>query len=374
LIFGNTMFGLSWPKTPPFMKLSSVTRYLLIGVLFPLLIQFVMYYRFTPSYQSGVYSETGFRSFFGGSVFKYRVVGSELQLWVYHQLKTKSSKIPFRESNMYGKRLLAMDDHADSLFYMSYFIINAFFAVLLGLALFSLFDRKLWFDMSDSDKSFTVVLIQFIVAVSQFVTTPYDVAGYFFEVMTFAVILNYIVSERPFYLIAGCILIMISTLVRESSALILSLTAAVYFTIYGFSGRWIKTMIFPLLSFISAYIGLRVIVNSHTVQISENNKLAQNFVLRPSAMMGLLIAVIFFYLMLKAPVRKDNIRLVRIFLILGLPYVVMIIFVGILTEFRLWVPLIIGTAILYKLNLKALRNLNYPSDLSANNTTDPQPY
>ncbi|MFI5124889.1 MAG: hypothetical protein ACHQDF_06155 [Chitinophagales bacterium] len=356
------------------MKLNAITRYVFIGVLFPLLIQFIMYYRFTPNYQPGIFSEAGFRSFYGSSVFKYRIAGTRLQLWLYQRLKSNKTTIPVKENKIYEKRLLALDEQADDLFYLTYYVINAFFSVLLALGLLYLFDLQHLFTMTDADKSFTVVLVLLMVAVSQFVITPYDTASYFFEVLSFMVFLKYFRTNNRFYFLATCLLIMAATLVRESSALILSLMAGVYFMVHGLAPRWVRKMIIPCFCFIIVYAGLRIFVTGSAVQVSESSKWVENFTLRPSALMGILMAVIIFYLMLKAANNEDNIKLVRIFLLFALPYVVMVIFAGLLVEFRLWVPLIIGTAMLYKLNLKALRNHNYSSDLSANHTTDPQPH
>jgi hypothetical protein len=352
------------------MKPTPFIRYLLIGILFPLLIQYVMYYRFTPNYQPGVFSETGFRQFYGNSVFRYRVAGSALQLWVYHQLEARRAKIPL-EDKIYRNRLYALDPQADDLFYLSFYVINGAFAMLLSLALLYLFDRPHWFDLSDAEKSFTAVILQLMVAVSQFVTTPYDVAGYFFEVLSFGLFLKYISSRKTIYFLLTCLLIIVATLVRESSALILSLMTAVYFSIHGFKPGWVKAMILPTLCFLLPYIGLRMLVGDQAARLTETSTLFKNFALKPSTLMGILMMIIIFYLMLKAASTVENRRLVKRFLLFALPYVVMIIFVGILAEFRLWLPLITGTAMLYKLNLNGLRTHNVLSDLSADHTTNP---
>ncbi len=335
------------------MQLSTFTRYVLIGVLFPLLIQFVMYYRYTPNYQPGIYSENGFRTFFESSVFKYRVAGSAMLYWVYHQLKSHSSEIPFKEDKTYGKRLLALDDQADPLFYLSIYVINAFFAMLFAISMLYLFDRKHFYDLTDSGKSFSTVLVLLMVAVSQFVTTPYDVPAYFFEVISFLAFLKYLQTEKLLYFFASCLLISLATLIRESSAIILCLMAAVYFLNYGLDLKWIKKMILPGMTFILTYFGLHIFVNrQNTVQMVGESKLANNFNLHPTAIMGVLMAVIIVYLMLQAALSPENKKLVRVFLLFTTPYILTIIFVGMLLEFRLWLPLIIGTAMLYKLNLK----------------------
>ncbi len=340
------------------MKLTSITRYLLIGVLFPLLIQYVMYYRFTPNYQPGIYSESGFRTFYETSVFKYRVLGRSLHLWLYHQLKTNKSIRNIRENKIYDKRLLALDPNADNLFYLTYYIINGLFSVLLALSLLYLFDRKQLFVMNDADKIFTTTILLLVIAVTQFVITPYDVAAYFFEVLTFIVFLKYLRTNNWWLLLATCVLIMAATLIRESAILILCLMGAVYFTVNGYALWWVKKMIPPCISFFIAYFGLRMCVNSNSIQFSENTKLAENLTFRPSALMGIFMAITIFYMILNVASRPDNRKLVRHFFVISLPYVVMVIFVGLLVELRLWVPLIIGTAMLYKLNLNALSKDN----------------
>ncbi len=336
------------------MKLSSITRYLFIGILFPLLIQYVMYYRFTSNYQPNIFSESGFRTFYENSVFKYRVLGRELHLWLYHKLKERKSLQNMKEGKIYEKRLFALDPNADPVFYMTYYIINGVFAMLLALGLLYLFDHQAWFNMNETDKIFTTVILTLIIAITQFVPTPYDMPAYFFEVITFTVFLKYLRSNNNWLLLlVTCALIFAATLIRESAVLILSLMAAIYFTVNGLNWNWIKKMMLPVASFFVAYIGLRMYVNSTTVQISENSKLSQNLSLRPSAMLGIFIAVIIFYLLFKAATTAENKKLVRNFIVFTLPYVVMIFFIGLLIEFRLWVPLMIGTAMLYRLNLKA---------------------
>jgi len=348
-------------------------RYFLIGVLFPLLIQFIMYYRFTPNYQPGIYSESGFRSFYESSVFKYRIAGKTLDLWIYHKLKSSESFRNFKENKIYEKRLLALDPEADSLFYLTYYIINGFFSVLLSLGLLYLYDRPGLYTMSESEKIFSTVLLILVVAITQFVITPYDVAAYSSEVFSFTTFLIYLRTNKWKYLLFTCILIGIATLIRESSALILSLMGAVYLSLFGFSFSWVKKMIFPCLSFIITYIGLRWYVNSASVQISENNKLVENLTFRPSALMGIGMAVIIFYLIRKAA-EGMNKKLLYHFLLLSVPYVVMVIFAGLLVELRLWLPIIVGACVLYKINLQKLGYNKQFSDLSAHHTTDPQPH
>src|SRR6185503_4063025 len=94
-------------------KRSTVLRYLVIGIILPFFIQYVFYYRFTGNYMINVFSEKGFTTFYGNNVFRYRVVGRSLHLWLYHKLQGNEKIKSLKENATYDKRLTALDDEAD---------------------------------------------------------------------------------------------------------------------------------------------------------------------------------------------------------------------------------------------------------------------
>ncbi len=337
------------------MSLSTVTRYLLIGIIFPFIMQYVAYYRFTGNYLPNVFSEKNFSEFYENSVFRYRILGRELQLWTYHQLKSRSFSKNIGEMEVYAKRLDVMDPKADKVFYFTYFIINALFTILVALGLLYLFDKKNLYHMNERQKIFATSFIIMIICITQFVVTPYDVPAYFFEILSLIVFLDYIRSNKWYAMLAFCTLLIIATLTRESSALIISFAAALYLTLHGFSWWWVKKLILPTLCFLATYTGLRLLYINEPVALAERFTLFQNLDIRhPASYAGILMAVIVFYMIMKSANGPMNKKLLTNYIVMTLPYVLALPFIGILIEFRLWVPLAIGAMVLVNLNLKAL--------------------
>ena len=110
-------------------------RYLVIGILLPLFVQYVFYFRFTGNYMTNVFSEKSFTSFYEKNVFKYRVLGKELHLWLYHQLKGNENIKNLKENKAYEKRLNPLDKQPDKYFYLTYFLIAAIFTILTSCML-----------------------------------------------------------------------------------------------------------------------------------------------------------------------------------------------------------------------------------------------
>lgn len=337
------------------MRASTITRYLLIGIVFPFLMQYVAYYRFTGNYLPNVFSEKSFTEFYENSVFRYRVLGRELQIWTYHQLKEKNLSRHIGEMEVYSKRLDAMDPNADKVFYFTYFILNTAFTILTALGLLYLFDRKSLYHMNEKQKIFATSFLTLVICITQFVVTPYDVLAYFLEVLSFTVFVSYMRSNKWYTMFAFCALISIATLARESSALILSFAAALYFTLYGFQMWWVKRLILPTACFILTYAGLRLMYIGQPIAIAEKFTLFKNVDFsHPAAYAGLLMTIVVFYMMLKATTGQMSKKLMVNYILMTLPYILVLPFIGLLIEFRLWVPLLIGSLMLVNLNLKSL--------------------
>ena len=72
-------------------------------------------------------------------------------------------------------------------------------------------------------------------------------------------------------------------------------------------------------------------------------------------MMGFLFAVITFYFVLNITDKAVNRKLIRNFLLMASPYVLMIPIIGIMIEVRLWMPIIMGSVLLSQLNFAAIK-------------------
>ena len=338
-------------------KRSTVLRYLVIGIILPFFIQYIFYFRFTGNYMIGVFSEKGFTTFYGSNVFRYRVVGRSLHLWLYHKLQANAKVKDLKENATYDKRLTALDPDADNTFYFTYFIIATGFTIFTALALLYLFDTAGLFDMTDSRKVFVTAGLVLLMGFTQFVITPYDTIGYFLLVATSLFFVKFLQTRNWLYLVLLNLGIIVSTLNRESALVSLSFMAAVYFTYYGLNLRWIRFMIIPVACYLLTWIGLRLYFNTDGPGvITEGLKFWNNLDIRKmSNMMGFLFAVVVFYLILNISDKNDNRRLIKNFILMASPYILMIPVIGIMVEVRLWMPIILGSVLLGQLNFAAIK-------------------
>ena len=161
--------------------MKKVFRYLFFGFIFPLLVQYVFYFQFTTNYTQDLFSEQSFTKFYGSQVYQSRKLGKELHLWTYHQLYKWDKMKTFRENEYSTRRLKPLDKNADAVFYLTYFFISAFFSVLLSLILLYLFDYKALFPMEEGYKDLVICFFILLTGFTEFVVTPYDMIGYFFQ-------------------------------------------------------------------------------------------------------------------------------------------------------------------------------------------------
>jgi len=334
---------------------SIIMRYLVIAVVLPLFVQYVFYFRFTSNYMLNVFSEKGFNSFYGNSIFRYRVIGRSLHMWLYRKLSSQEQTKTLKENAKYDKRLTALDKDADETFYITYFIIAAVFTILTALALLYLFDTAPVNPMSEPQKIFITAALVLLIGFTQFVITPYDTIGYFLLVMGALYFFRYLQTRKTVYFVLVNVFIVIATLNRESALLTLSLMAAIYFSQYGYNARWLKFMIIPVLCYLLTWMVLRLIFRSEDV-VTEGIKLASNLnLLKVSNLMGFFFAVITFYIVWNLTDKAANHRLIRNFLIMSSPYIAMIPLIGIMIEVRLWTPVILGAVLLSQFNPAAIR-------------------
>ncbi len=329
---------------------SRAARYLFVGILAPFIIQYTFFYRFTPNYMINVFSKESFRDFYGQSVFRYRVLSIRLQLFVYDQIKTVKNIDKILPHAKYRKRLPALDEKGDELFYLSYFIVHLVFAILLSCTLLLLFDYQPFYNLSLQQKIFLPLLIALAAGFNQFVLTPYDIISYFLLVLSFLATLKYIQAPSSLWLLVLCAAIVISTLTKESVVLNVSAIAALLFLGYGLSAIFIKNLSIPVIVFLLSYLALKLSLSGNT-DFTAGLKLHINFRPEPSAVMGLLFAVFMFYIFSGVSQNGWNKKLVRYFLLFSLPFLLCIPLVGIMIEFRLWMPVLLMVVLLSFLNV-----------------------
>lgn len=335
---------------------STLGRYFFIGLIAPLLIQYVVFYRFTPTYMINVFSKEKFSDFYGQSVFRYRVVSKNLQLFVFEKLKSVKNVERIFPNSIYKKRISFLDDKGDELFYMSYFIVHLLFAILLSLTLLLLFDCKPFYDLSMQQKTYLPVLILSFAGFCQFVLTPYDMISYFMLALTFMATLKYIRFNSIGWLLVLCITLIASTLNKESVVLNLSAFAALLFSANGFSADFLKKLAAPFIVFLLSYLALRFSLPGSS-DFTQGLKLDANFRLEPSSSIGLLFTIFILYIFGTITGDILNRKLLKYFLLFSLPFLISIPLVGIMIEFRLWVPVFIMIVLLSQINVTEIINL-----------------
>jgi len=306
------------------------------------------------------FSEKGFKAMYESNIFRYRVLGRTLHLLVYHKLESIDKVRNFKEDPVYAKRLRALDPDANEAFYLTYFVLAILFTVLTALGLLYLFDSQGLFDMSDSKKILITSGMILLIGFTQFTLTPYDNITYFFVVLNAILSFQYLRKQNWSSLVVVCFGIMASTLNHESSLVSLALLAGTFFSCYGLNYRFVKLMVFPAACYLLTWIGLRMFIpNDPSEIISDGFKLERNFDTKDfSDLIGILSGVVIFYLLLNLTDRAKNRRLVRNFLLMASPYLVIIPLVGILIEVRLWMPVILGAIILSQVNYSFIESFS----------------
>ena len=238
-----------------------------------------------------------------------------------------------------------MDPEADPVFYLTYFLIAVIFTVLTAFILLFLLDDKTLFTASDHFKDLLVSFFIMLIGFTQFVVTPYDTIGYFFQAAGMLFFLKYLKTKSSIHLIALILTIAIATLNRETSLLILSFMAAVYFYIYRFDLSWIKKMILPVLAFLLPYLYLKLMQGGGS-DFTDESKLAVNLDIRNTyAIRGFAFTAFVLYFIL-ITINKFRTPLTKYFLVFALPYIVIIHAVGVMIEYRLWLPVIESAIVL----------------------------
>ena len=327
-------------------------RYFFIGIILPLLVQYVVYFQFTPNYTQDLFSEKSFVNFYGKSVYQSRQLGKQIHLWVYHKIAA-TKKMQEIKSNPYNsRRLLHLDAQADPVFYLTYFFLACVFTVLFSLVLLLLLDDKLL--VAGWSNDVIVCLLVVLIGLTQFVVTPYDNPGYFFQAVGMLTFLKYYKTGRSLYYLLLLFIIVLATINRETSLLLLSFMAAIYYCVHGIKWQWIKKMVLPVLCFVTPYLLLKL-ATAKGATFTDSSQLLLNLNLfNFYTLAGLAFAAFAFYFVLTTS-NPQKTPLAKAFLVFSLPYIIIIPTVGLMVEYRLWIPIIIGGVVLSALNFTSLK-------------------
>lgn len=316
---------------------------------FPLFFHIIVYYGFQSSYFD-YKSQVAISDFYYQNIYAYRLVSRDVLEGIFSTMqRVFEADFPFKDYIL----------KKGTLYYHSLFLLNTFFAICTSLMLSFLLENQSFFKNINIQKRVIIVFMMAVVmALSQFVAVHYDNSAVFFMLIGIYFSLRYYEKKRLKDLFLLCVIIAISALNRETAALNISFLAALFIVDYKDVRRiwqvFIQVILPVVLAFVLPYMVLRGFVPQEKNEggyFFESITLINNFT-NPNNIIGIfygLILVKFLYFFVR---NRDNKILMNTFLFFSLPYIIMIFFVGIMWEVRLYIPLIYGLVLLAFLDIK----------------------
>lgn len=306
-----------------------LTRMVTLGIAIPVLLGIFTYVGFFTNFTTALFNQQSFEEYYlHTSIFRFRILGSHLLLWVYEQIKDW----PLADFAPYG--LKAVDKNGNANFYYAYFLLNTAFlaatCTTLVVAL-SKYAQRCNFANVDMPVLFLALLMSF----AQFVITPYDTLSYFFLALALIPCCKQQPSWGDHLLLAA--VVVLGTLTRETAALILSL----YFTVHRqkILSKRITPELVRLLALVALFLLTYCALRWHLGTEDATHKsfrFFRNISNDPLPIVGGL-----FFLAMLVPFFIDGIgnRHLKVFLLASLPYWLMMFAVAYPWEIRLWVPI-----------------------------------
>lgn len=320
----------------------------LFVVILPFLLFFMSYYGFESSYTKFKTSERP-PEFLFSSVYSYRIIPNYLSIYM-------TDFMEYCINNYFSsfKNLIVKNGTP---FYHGLFATNTVFFIFSSI----LINATLKFNAVEvfSNISFRRIihlLAVFFIVMTQYTPSNCDIIALFCYLIGVFLTLKYSHSNRNTYFYYLIVLIAISTLVRETACLNIAFFASVFFSIGDIKRKdytFIWKIIPLILSFAIPYFGLRVLLKREETSFSEGIYIVSNFT-SPFNLAGLIFSIIGFYFVYKLCVNSESKLVLKKYLFFALPYILMITFVGLFWEVRLFLPLILTGVIVAFYNFKKL--------------------
>lgn len=306
----------------------------LFVVIFPFLLFFMCYYGFESSYVK-LKSMDKIPDFMFTSVYAYRVIPNFLMVHVTDLLNSFINLFPPSAKQIFLKN--------GTIFYHGIFLINSFFFVFSSYILNLILKYKPVNTLINSNIKWLVHLLAvFFIVIVQYVPTNCDSIAIFFYLLGVLLSLKYYHEKKISDFIFLCLTVFVSTFVRETSCLNIAFFAAIFIDFEKLKAgtfKYIKEIIFLVLSFVFPYIGLKWMIPQET-SFFEGVYLVKNFT-SPFNLAGLFFGLLGFYFTFRFC--DDYVKLIlKKYLVFSLPYLGMITFVGLFWETRLFLPLILS--------------------------------
>lgn len=319
--------------------INSLIRIILLGCIIPIVLSTMVYLGFATNYtQVKLFTKEGFESQYNNGIYKYRVLGKAILSLTYDVVMQQDGvpAIPSRSLNF-------LDKGGDPKFYSAYFYMNTFFLCLTSIVLFFVFGghKNADFMMVDLPLFFMCVLM----TITQYVVVPYDTLSYF--LLSLAVLLIIYGNLSSWSTLALCLVVILSTLTRETASLILAFYVAVNHKAifvkpisFKFNQNQIQLLI-SIFCFVSTYMWLRTFLGfDHALYQSILILYNSN---SPFSLLGVLFfASVTILVLITRVVTKELLILYAA----SLPYIVFAVIFADLWEIRLWIPILLLVIIL----------------------------
>lgn len=325
------------------MKIPLFFRIIFIALLAFTVSTFV-YFGFVNNYSSTIFNHVNFQEQFHSGIYQYRILSSYFVLGIYDFLGTLNIDYQIF-------KIKFINPNSEPQMFLAFYILNTFFLILCGIILILITETK-DFVASHAEKILIIVVAIFAISLSQFVIVPYDVPSCFFLLLFYYFLLKYVRKLNFSLLILLGVILIFSTLIRESSALSLSLAATLLLAKYRFKKESLLPLFFLILIFLLTYFGIRFINNNFTT--TDGNLLIENF-RQPKNILGLIFWVALFLLSIFLAKDKKALRSILIFHAFSIPYFYVCFYSGILYEIRLYIPVFLTSLLLGRTELAKFR-------------------
>ena len=317
---------------------------LLFVVIFPFLLFFISYYGFESSYVR-LKSMERVPDFMFSSVYAYRVIPNYLSIYV------TSGLTYIVDHHLYSLKGILVKN--GTLFYHSIFLINSFFFILSSILLEVILKYKpTEFLLNNNVRRLVHLIAVFFIVIIQYVPTNCDSIALFFYLLGVLFTLRYFQNRKVKYLLGICVVIFISTFVRETACLNIAFFAALFINVKELrKGNlvFVKDVVLLVIAFVLPYIALRLMIHQKT-SFFEGVYIIKNFT-SPFNLAGLLFGVIGIYFTFIF-CDSNSKTILKKYLFFSLPYLVMITLVGLFWETRLFLPLVLTGIVLASYQFK----------------------
>lgn len=302
-----------------------------------------VYFSFANIYSSKILNFQEFEQQFTSGIYQYRKLSGWLLIGIYDVLQSLNIDYQIFKFKF-------LDPQTEPAFYLSFYILNTFFLILTAVLITFLMESKA-FEANETETTLVGGLILFVIALTQFVIVPYDVSSYFFLILFFYFFLKFLDNQNKKNLVVLCIILVFSTINRETAAISISLAATLLYAKNGPNKQTLIPILIMTAVFLAVYLSLRLFGNNFT--INDGNLLTENLT-QPKNLLGLLFWIVFLIFSLILAKNPASAKRILMFHVLSAPYILMCFYSGILYETRLYIPLFISSLLIGRLKLNQI--------------------